>query len=496
MSKALRALAWIAPGAAMKRAAALAALDGRGYDGAAGGRRAASFRARGASANAELGQALKPLRDRARDLVRNTSVGARTLDVLVGHIVGTGIHVSWETGSDRLDRLAKEAWEEWCRRSDIEGVLDFAGQQALAVRSMLESGDCVARLIDRSASDRRRVKFALKLYEGDHIDEAKDGPQQGGRARLGVGLGEWDARTGLWLRETHPGEGYTGLVANATTSRFVDGADLCHLYRPLRVGQVRGVSLFAPVLMAARDYADLMDALIVKARVEACQAVIVEKAEPTGRTLADTTVEDIGHVEKVRPGTFVYLNPGETAKPFNPSSAGGYDAIAVQTLMGIASGAMVTYDQLTGDLRQANYSSLRAGKIEFRRIVEQIQWLTVVPGLLDPVCERFVERAILAGVLRDRREGYARRYVMPAVEPIDPKKDLEADILAVRAGRLTPQEFIAGWGRDWREVVADTAAFLRQIDDAGLVLDIDPRKVSAGGQMQPASVAGGNVGEA
>jgi len=155
--------------------------------------------------------------------------------------------------------------------------------------------------------------------------------------------------------------------------------------------------------------------------------------------------------------------------------------------MGVASGAMVTYDQLTGDLRQANYSSLRAGKIEFRRLVEQLQWLCVVPMMMRPICDRFLLRAVQLGVLRERREGFAYDFVMPAVEPIDPKKDLEADILAVRSGRLSPQEFIAGWGRDWREVVDDTAAFLKIADELGLVLDIDPRKVSAGGQMQPAT---------
>jgi capsid protein len=73
---------------------------------------------------------------------------------------------------------------------------------------------------------------------------------------------------------------------------------------------------------------------------------------------------------------------------------------------------------------------------------------------------------------------------MPAIEPINPKDDLEADILAVRSGRMSPQEFIAAWGRDWREVVEDTATFFEFLDKqnngAGLSFDIDGRKPMKG----------------
>lgn len=477
MSRFLRALAYLSPQAAVSRAAALDAL--RAYEGAARGRRQAGFGSSSTSANAELARGLRPLRDRSRDLVRNTSIGSRVLDIVSGHVIGTGIQVTWNTGSDAADRVLKEAWDEWCKSSDIEGVLGFAGQQNLALRSMLEGGDAVVHMIGRRLNQGRRVPLALKLYEGDFIDETRDGPTpDGGRARLGVGLGEFDVRTGLWISNAHPGEGST-LFGRST---FVQRRDLVHLYRPLRAGQVRGVPLFAPVMMGSRDLADLMDALVVKARVEACQAVIVTKPEGTG-TIAGTKQEDGTTLEKVRPGSFVYLNPGETATAFNPASAGGYDQVILHTLMSIAAGAGITYDQLTGDLRQANYSSLRAGKIEFRRLVEQLQWLVVIPMLVDPVVARWLELARIAIDGIPERAAYT--CVTPAVEPIDPKKDLEADILAVRAGRLAPQEFISSWGRDWREVVEDTAAFLKSIDEKGLVLDIDPRKVSAAGILQP-----------
>jgi capsid protein len=40
----------------------------------------------------------------------------------------------------------------------------------------------------------------------------------------------------------------------------------------------------------------------------------------------------------------------------------------------LAAGVGLTYELLTGDLSQVNYSSIRAGLIEFRRRMEALQW--------------------------------------------------------------------------------------------------------------------------
>jgi capsid protein len=54
-------------------------------------------------------------------------------------------------------------------------------------------------------------------------------------------------------------------------------------------------------------------------------------------------------------------------------------------LHAIAAGVGLTYELLTGDLSQVNYSSIRAGLLEFRRRMEALQWQLLVPGLCRPV---------------------------------------------------------------------------------------------------------------
>lgn len=490
MSRWLSALAWLAPRAALERQRALQAIGAHTrYAGAQGGRRAASWVGGGASANAEIARALPALRARSHEMVRDHWAFQRILRVTVGHAIGTGIQVVPDNGNDRDDRRAREAWDEWAETADITGEGDFHSLSALAVRAMLESGAGVIRMIPtRLATGERRVPLALKVFEGEQIDHLRDGVIEDRRVRLGVALGAFDERLGLYLHAAHPGEA-TALTAR-TTSEFHARPEVCHLYQEDRPGQVLGVPVFAPVLLAARDYADLMDAVIVKSKIEACFSAFIS-ADGERSPLADLTRQEQGQrLTEFTPGMIAQLGPGEQITFGQPSSNTSFEPIALASLYAMAAGAGVTFDQLTGDLRQANYSSLRAGKIEFRRMIEQLQWLTIVPKVHARIARRFSLDAMDAGVLRRRTDGWRWTFVMPVSEPIDPKKDLEADILAVRAGRMSPQEFIAGWGRDWREVIEDHATFLAEIDRLGLMLDIDPRKTNQGGSVQSVGGAG------
>lgn len=467
-----RIVSFFSPQAGLRRAGARALLDQyRDYAAAGSGRRNKGWRGRGTSANVEAGLALAILRNRAREFVRDSWAGQRILDVLVSHTVGTGIQVVPNTGSDRADNRFRLAWEKWDENADIEGVMGFGAMQALAVRGMVEGGESVLRHIDITMdTDDRIAPIRLLGLEGDQID----GASYRENARLGVKLGEFGRREGLYLFKHHPGD-ENAPMTNARESSLVAWNDLIHLYRPLRFGQVRGISWFAPILLTGKEMQDLTEAAIVKERTQASFAGFIKRQSGGLSPLAGKEDDQGRKITRIEPGMIADIGDAEIvfSQPSGQSSFGEAYVVGMQAM---AAGAGITYDQLTGDLTRANYSSLRAGKIEFRRLVEQIQWHMLAPRLCMPVARRFSQRCQLAGILPVRREGYPVDLVMPANEPIDPKKDLEADILAVRSGRLSPQEFISAWGRDWRKVVADYAAFLAEIDKNGIALDIDPRK--------------------
>ena len=143
-------------------------------------------------------------------------------------------------------------------------------------------------------------------------------------------------------------------------------------------------------------------------------------------------------------------------------------------LHAIAAGVGLTYELLTGDLSQVNYSSIRAGLIEFRRRMEALQWQLLVPGLCQPVWQRFVPPRRRPA--RCRTATIEADWTAPRFEAVDPMKDIQADILAVRAGLMTLKEAIARQGYDPAQVLAEIAATNAELDALGIMLDTDPRR--------------------
>jgi lambda family phage portal protein len=493
------------------------------YEGAAIGRRTSSWKALHTSENAELMFAIRPLRDRARELARNTPHAARMLDVLTAHIIGNGIIPVSSTGKDKWDNLVNQLFADWQEVCDITEMMDFYTMQTLATRAMIESGEVVIRLIDRPLENGLPVPLQLQILESDYIDQFRDGIYGtqgiGGdlgalagkelanalrRSRLGVALGDHDRFLGLWLFRNHPGELNTIWQA-PYTSDLVSADQLIHMFKILRPGQVRGVPWMAPILTTARDLADFLDAANVKARIEACfsafitnddstiplfdpaQAGTLQVADYSNPNASQTTLE---------PGMMKELRSGQDIKFAAPTSTSQIEPIMMFDLQAMASGVGCTYDQVTGDLRQANYSSLRAGKLDFWRLVGQLQKHVIVPKLCNRVWKRFISRAILSGALQEIPGGYPVDWVVPAKEYIDPKKDADAEKNEVRSGRVTPQSYIAARGGNWRSDLKDFKDFFDKAHEYGVMLDIDVGKVDQHGRQVPTKAEPGDGADA
>jgi len=65
----------------------------------------------------------------------------------------------------------------------------------------------------------------------------------------------------------------------------------------------------------------------------------------------------------LQPGTMQLLLPGEGIKFSDPADVGGTcESFQYRTLLACCAAMGVPYTNVTGDLRQANYSSLREGR--------------------------------------------------------------------------------------------------------------------------------------
>ncbi len=472
---------FFSPRAGLRRARARAAMNilRRGYEGAKLGRRTEGWRAPGSGSNAEISAALPRLRDRSRDLVRNNPYAAKGVNALVGNLVGSGLKARARAGDAALNDQADKLWTRFTAECDADGRTDFHGLQALAARAMVESGECLVRIRPRRTGDGLAVPLQLQVLEADHLDTLRSGEVvSGGFIHQGIEFDRLGRRVAYWLYPVHPGEVAT-FRRGSLQSKRVSAADVCHVFERLRPGQERGVPWFAPAIIKMRDLDEYDDAELVRKKIEACFAAFVLDSDD-GETLGEVGEDEAGRrIETFEPGMIEYLPAGKDVRFAAPASSGGYPEYMRLQLHAIASGLGLTYELLTGDLSQVNYSSIRAGLIEFRRRMEALQGQVLIPGLCNPVWRRFVE--VTQAVDSLPAGNFGVEWTAPRFEAVDPLKDAKADIMSVRAGFMTLKEAIARNGYDPSDVLAEIADTNARLDELGLVLDSDPRKATQTG---------------
>ena len=467
-----RLIGWITPAAGVRRLRARAALGvaTRGYEGAKTGRRTAGWVSGSNSANAEIGPSLVALRNRSRELIRDNPYAAKAARAFVGNAVGTGFMLRLSEGQG--------VWDDWCRECDADGQHDFAGLIALAVSAMFESGEVLIRLRWRRPEDGLAVPLQIQVIEPDYIDNLKNEQLPGGGWILnGVEFDAIGRRVAYWLYGAHPGD--SAPILKSLTSRRVPASDIVHLYEKTRPGQVRGVPRMAPAMLRLRDLDDYEEAELVRKGIESCFAAFVttENDDENGVTGTGKTGTP-GRIETLAAGTVQYLKNGEDVTFGAPQHVRGYEDYVRQQLHAIAAGAGLTYELLTGDLSQVNYSSMRGGLLEFRRQIEQFRWLALVPMALDRILDAFLVAAGLSGALRPKAQ-ITRTWTAPRWEWVDPVKDVAGELLEIAAGLKSWQEGVRGRGGDPAQNIKEIQEDQKRFLDAGIAILIDQLALGA-----------------
>ncbi|WP_321914811.1 phage portal protein [Paraburkholderia sp. J11-2] len=447
-----RAISWVSPAAGIRRMRARVALDSarsvlkseRGYDGAGKDVRGLNWRTPSTSGNAELVPALSVLRNRSRDLVRNNPFIKHALRVWAANMIGTGIVAKF--AKPRVQAL----WNEWIAVCDADGLLTFGGLQLMVARALRESGECLVRFRIRLDTDGLDVPLQLQVLESDYLDTSRTGMIEGGFCVAGVQFDRIGRRVGYWLFDQHPGD--IVQIASNVQSRLVPANEVLHVFDPTdRPNTVRGLPEFAVAIWAARDSDEYREAQRVRKKIEACFAAFVvsdsDMGQPTGRRVpGERTGPTPAPVEEIVPGMISHLNPDEDIRFTTPSPVSDYEQFMRVEHRGIAAGSDVTYEQMTGDFSQVNFTSGRMGKIEFKRILEQQQWLIFIPRFCDAVANRFVEVAYLAG--KTQKASCPRDWTAPRIEMTDPQRETAALAMQVDERFISRQEAQRQMGQD------------------------------------------------
>lgn len=472
-----RAVGYVSPQAGLRRIRARAAAEVvlRHYEGAASGRRTQGWNRSTTDANAAMAPSLARLRDAARDLVRNNGYAESAITTICDHVVGWGIVAKAKPKNVK----ATELWAQWAETTacDADGRQDFAGLQHLVTRTVVESGEALVRRRIRRPEDELPIPLQIQVLEPDYLDTAKTGLRlpNGGRIVSGVEFDVLGRRAAYWLFQEHPGS----VISAASASVRVPAESVLHVYRQDRASQVRGASWFAPVLLKFKDFDDFDDATLMKQKVAACLSVITTDADGTGAPLG--TVDPASPtIDSLEPGGILNLAPGRAVQVVQPPSVREYSDYVRTTLQAIATGLGVSYEDLTGNYSEVNFSSARMSRLRHWARVEDWRWRMLIPQFCDPVWRWAMQAAEIMGLEGSPMAGWSA----PPLPMIEPDREGLAYKRNIRAGIITLSEAIRERGYDPAELLDEYAADNARLDKLGIVLDSDPRKTSDAGLTQ------------
>lgn len=471
------------------------------YDGVGGGRRALAWAVSNPGAVAALLHGQDELRAKSRDLVRRNAWAAAGVEAFVANAIGTGI----KPQSMIVDATVREAihslWWDWCEEADAAGLTDFYGLQALATRAMVEGGESIIRLRYRRPDDGLVVPLQIQVLEPEHLPSHLNRELDNGHViRAGIEFDRLGRRVAYHLYRSHPGDGALAPMSGAgglDTVR-VPAAEVIHLFRPLRPGQIRGEPWLARALVKLNELDQYDDAELVRKKTAAMFAGFITRQAPEDNLMGEGGPDAHGvALAGLEPGTLQILEPGEDVTFSAPADVGSsYAEFLRMQFRAVAAAMGITYEMLTGDLTQVNYSSIRAGLLEFRRRCEAIQHGVIVHQFCRPVWRAWMDQAVLTGALKlpgyskKTRAYQAVKWIPQGWQWVDPKKEFDAMVTAIRAGLVSRSEAISAFGYDAEDVDREIAADNARADRLGLVFDSDPRHDKA-----PAGPDSGSMSE-
>ena len=433
---------------------------------------------------------------RARDISRNDPTGGAALNRRINSAVGFGwrlsskpnfraLGISFESSRD-LGKDIETAFRHYAYgvefMADAERSLTFGQLLRLTAAHLHHDGENFG-LVEWAADEPTLFKTRLRMIDPDRVSNPNGRPDsvtlRGGIERNAAGV-----PVRYWIREGHPAD------LGAAPSMVWNGWDrystargrpqVLHAFDKLRAGQSRGVSRLIPALKAFRALSKFTDHTLEAAAVNALFLGFIKSnagISSVGESLDVDEVEKFG----VDRDEYYEENPvvvdgvnfpvlgldDEVQMQTTARDTSGFEGFSRAILRLIAASLGVTYEELSMDFSQANYSSARAALL--------IAWneTLALRGLIrDQIAQPFfvawLEEAFDNGTLKlpagapdfhEAINAYAEcRWIGPGRGYIDPTKEIDAAAARIEAQVSTLEDEGAELdGKDWEEVLEELA---------------------------------------
>lgn len=453
------------PKAALARKAARFGLRlAQGYDAAAPWRNSANWIPADGRAEEINRRSRSFLRTKARYLERNSEIVNSVLNAYLRNVVGKGFNLQVKTDDTEWNSLLESAWREWCKPGNCDVTGQYSLTEILSMivrRKLVDGGILLVKIYDKNA----KIPFQIQLREVDDIDSfGQLKSPQGNLIVDGIEVNKYGKPLSFYLKQ------YDWETLLQTESERVSADRVYYLFEKVRPTQIREITRFARTIDKINDLDEFFQAVIFAQKITAAVAIFITSddysAGGIGRSGSVTGSgsgkgNDVG--TRIDPGSIKKLNPGEKVESLVPSGqTSELNNFNLSMMRQISSGQGLSYEQVTRDVSQVNYSSARQNLLEDWKVFSAEQQF-LIEHFLDDVFEQVIKSAILKGFIPAEKlprdfwknpEVYLKhQFVGQSMPWIDPYKEALANQIMLASYQMTLQEYCAKTGRDYEEVI-------------------------------------------
>lgn len=487
----------------------------------------------------------KPVADaRARDLMRNDAYVQGGAQLHKDNIVGSQFILNSKPASRVLFGAEDETFEAEFQAEveelfdlaaespdnlfDASGVNTFTDLIRLAVGIHVAAGEVLATV--EWVRDGRPFNTAIQMVDLDRL-QTPPLMMKDSQVRAGVKRDVRGKPISYFIRKTHPNDYLPFFAFTDVLEQYVEvpaakpwgRKQVIHLFEQQRAGQTRGIAAMVAALKEMRITKRFRDVTLQNAVTQALYAAAITSdmpAEAIMQTLGGTTDAEafqrafteytIGYMQTVdqfagasrnlkADGVRIpHLLPGTKLEMLSPGNGGPLGMEFEQSLLRyIAATLGVSYEQLSRDYTNTNYSSARAAMSETWKFM-QAQKKVIADRFATIIFRLWLEEMINAnalttfpkakavdlytsGRLNLKFDALSRcDWIGASRGQIDELKETQAAKLRVDAGFSTREQEIARLGGDWRKIFRQQAREKAMAESLGLAFaQPDPSMMNA-----------------
>lgn len=435
------------------------------------------------SAKTDIDYNLSTLRNRSRDLARNSALGSAVIQTFVGNVIGSGLQLFPKPDAKILGMTAESA-REWSRQVKREFALwsencdylrrnNFAELQGIAFESMLVDGDSFC-LFKRRATTPYSLKLQLiesgrvsnpggttfeTTYKGNRVVNGIEVDGEGILTAAHISNRLWNEPDAVdakleWRRVEFFGK-ETGC------------RNVLQICRDMRPDQFRGVPILAPVIESLKQIERYCDAELTSSIIKSFFSVFfIQPASNFNLNEIAGAEEELDVSEyKLGSGTISALPKGVDVKAIDAQNSQSVFANFVSHFIKqVAAAVNLPFEVLLKNF-QSSYSASRAALLQASSEFERRK-AAFVRDFCRPIYEQFLLEAVGTGRIKAegfedpiKRQAYSQAsWYTRTSRILDPQRETNAMILRLQNGLSTyEREVLESTGEDFNDVAEKLA---------------------------------------